>query len=180
MAISPLSFLHLSGCPEPTPQSKRGCATRTAHLDRLDLDRSAGAIALTRCLTRCMVGAFEHEGVVKKDERRVHQRIPHEVRVSLGSESNFFTGFTEDIAEGGVFVATESLLPLGTLLRFDLSLGKGSVTAVGEVRWVRETSADSDQPAGIGIRFVGLHSKVRDVINAFIAERRAAIFYDDD
>ena len=116
-------------------------------------------------------------------EKRAHDRIDHRVAVTVTSESNFYTGFTQDISEGGVFVATPDLLPIGAMVEFELALGggKGTVTVRGEVRWVRELSEyNPDAPPGFGVRFTNLHPKVADIINAFIDARRDSMFYDDD
>jgi len=110
----------------------------------------------------------------KVSERRGNERIAYPVEVSMTSDHNFYVGFTEDISDGGVFIATRTPLPPGTHLEFELGLGKGRVRVEGEVRWIRET----DSP-GMGIQFVNLHPKIAESINAFLTERREAIFYDD-
>jgi len=115
------------------------------------------------------------------DERRVHRRIPLQVEVSLSSEHNFYTGFTSDISEGGVFVATRESLALGTSVQFDLKLGSGQLQVTGVVRWVREYSALTQEvPPGVGVEFVDLHPKAAKIINAFIQQRRESLFFDDE
>ncbi len=115
-------------------------------------------------------------------DRRSHERIPFTVVVSLTSEHNFYTGFTQDISEGGVFIATNCLEPVGAIREFELSVGagKGKVTAQGEVRWVREANDFSDVPPGMGIRFLDLHPEIERRINQFIGRKREALFFDDD
>ena len=44
------------------------------------------------------------------DNRRRHLRYAVELDVSMSSEHNFYAGFAENLSEGGVFVATHSLL----------------------------------------------------------------------
>ena len=118
---------------------------------------------------------------LKPDERRIYERVSLEVEVSLTSENNFYTGFTHDISEGGVFVASHETLPLGTELSFSLKLGKGVVHCKGVVRWVREPSPYlQGVPPGMGVMFEDLSPKVQDAINDFISGRRESIFYDDD
>lgn len=113
-------------------------------------------------------------------ERRDHERLPACVEVNMTSENNFFSGFTSDLSEGGVFVATYEVLPVGTRVRFDFKLGKGSLSCEGEVRWVREPSPYLDGVSpGMGLRFVDLPPQVERAINDFIAEHREAIFFDD-
>ena len=118
---------------------------------------------------------------IPQDERRVHERVPLEVEISLTSESNFYTGFTSDVSEGGIFVATRETIPVGTKLSFDMKLGSGTVKVTGEVRWARAyNELNEDVPPGVGVQFTDLHPKVAQIINAFIAKRRDSIFYDDE
>ena len=52
----------------------------------------------------------------KTAESRQFTRVPFTVEVSVASEHNFFTGFTSNISEGGVFIATDLPPPLGTIV----------------------------------------------------------------
>ena len=118
---------------------------------------------------------------LKPNERRVDTRVALEVEVSLTSENNFYTGFTHDISEGGVFVASHETLPLGTALSFSLKLGRGVAHCKGVVRWVREPSPYLDGvPPGMGLMFEEVAPNVQKAINDFISGRRESIFYDDD
>lgn len=118
---------------------------------------------------------------LKPDERRNHERVSLEVEVSMTSENNFYTGFTQDISEGGVFVASHETLPLGTELSFALKLGKGVVHCKGVVRWIREAGPYlQGVPPGMGVMFEDLAPKVQAAINDFIAGRRESIFFCDD
>jgi uncharacterized protein (TIGR02266 family) len=118
---------------------------------------------------------------IPHDERRVHERVPLQVEVSLTSENNFYTGFTSDISEGGLFVATRETVPLGTEVGFEMKLGSGKVNVTGVVRWARPYNPlNEDVAPGVGVEFVNLHPKVAQIINAFIVKRRDSIFYDDE
>lgn len=117
----------------------------------------------------------------KPHERREHDRVQMDVEVTLTSENNFYAGFTHDISEGGVFVASHDVLPIGSEVVFQLKLGKGVVSCKGEVRWIRENSPYLDGvPPGFGVAFTELDDSVVQAINDFIARRREAIFYDED
>lgn len=114
--------------------------------------------------------------------QREGSRIDLTVAVSLTSEHNFFTGFTENISEGGVFVATYEPLPVGTVIDFELQLvpGPGTVPVRGVVCWIREANDYTlDVSPGMGLRFVNLHPQVAEAITRFVREAREAIFYDD-
>ena len=114
--------------------------------------------------------------------QRHHRRIPLEVEVTIESDHNFFTGFTNNISEGGIFVATSLLKPLGTKVAFTFSLAPfpEKVSVNGVVRWIREDSKlTEDSPAGMGIQFIDLHPTVAKRIDAFISRSRDTIFYDE-
>lgn len=114
--------------------------------------------------------------------RRRNPRISFEVEVTLESDHNFFTGFSHNISEGGVFVATPHVLPMGTVVEFTFRLDPfpEQVSVRGEVRWTRESNDDtSDVPSGMGLQFVDLHPVMAERINAFISRKRETIFYDD-
>jgi uncharacterized protein (TIGR02266 family) len=114
-------------------------------------------------------------------ERRKHERVQAVVEVSLTSEHNFYTGFTQDISEGGVFIAGIDLFPIGTPVEFALRLGTGAIVLTGVVRWVREPGPDTEEAMpGIGVEFIDLHPVVKDRINEFIRSRRESLFFADD
>ena len=113
-------------------------------------------------------------------ERRKSYRIDAKVRVHSRSETNFFTGYTSDLSEGGVFFATRDLLPVGSVVSFDLVLDQRETLRVtGIVRWVRETNMEMGHtPPGMGIQFVALPVDMEDRIREYIEVRREALFHD--
>ena len=116
-------------------------------------------------------------------EKRRYDRLPVELEVELGaaSDHNFYTGFTHNISEGGLFIATNHIHPLGTPLEFTFTLDDRPepIEMRGVVRWVREPEAVSEMPPGIGIEFEDLTPEHLRRIQAFIERRRETIFYDD-
>ncbi len=66
------------------------------------------------------------EPVLLTRERRGTRRVELEVDIGYHSETNFFTGFVNDISEGGIFVATYDLLPVGTHLMVSFVLPDGT------------------------------------------------------
>jgi uncharacterized protein (TIGR02266 family) len=115
------------------------------------------------------------------DARRVHSRRDVELEVTLESESNFYLGFTENLSEGGLFIATHNLRPIGSTVEVTLKLPNVSeaIKAVGTVRWTREFSETSDTSPGMGVRFEQIEpqqaAQIRDFLN-----QRAPLFYDED
>ncbi len=118
-------------------------------------------------------------------EHREHERLPCalQVSVSSSSEHNFYTGFTQNISEGGIFVSTSQLLDVGTELAFEFVVDPDPepIHVTGVVRWVREaTEFTKDVPPGMGIMFTNLTPEVSRSINDFIKRRRDSIFMDVD
>ncbi|MBS2027796.1 MAG: TIGR02266 family protein [Deltaproteobacteria bacterium] len=111
---------------------------------------------------------------------RVHHRAKLKVQVDFESDHNFFTGFSSDISEGGLFVATVNLQPLGSPVEVAFALPTGEqVVAKGVVRWIREASdQDATVQPGMGIQFEHLSEDARDAVHQFISQREP-MFYTD-
>ena len=112
-------------------------------------------------------------------DARQHPRLPLVVEVHLQSENNFYAGITDNISEGGVFVATVNPPEIGTVVEFELHLppDHGPFHLVGEVRWHRPVRAAIDgAPAGCGIRFTALSVETARAIAAFVQQRETILF----
>ena len=111
-------------------------------------------------------------------DRRATPRVELCVGVGFSSDTNFYTGFSEDLSAGGLFVATHALLPIGTSMNITFWLPNGhEVSTVGVVRWVRDTrDYNDDAGPGMGVQFRGLRTADADAIRRFIALREP-IFY---
>lgn len=114
-----------------------------------------------------------------QEVRRVHDRASLAVEVTLAGDHNFFVGFSENVSEGGLFVATHSVREAGSRIALEFTLpGRDEPLHVfGVVRWVRVYNPDSDTPPGLGIQFVDLDDVVAAEIRAFVTQR-APIFFD--
>ncbi|MCC6877271.1 MAG: TIGR02266 family protein [Sandaracinaceae bacterium] len=106
------------------------------------------------------------------DERRDAERGRVETYVGLEGESTFFTGRTGDVSSGGLFVATEEPLPVGTELVLSFLLPDGyRVRAAARVTWVRAPRyRPGELPAGMGLRFEELSPKDRHAIEHYLRE----------
>lgn len=113
-------------------------------------------------------------------DRRGSHRVAIEAEVTYASDSNFYAGFAEDLSDGGLFIATYNLQPIGTRIEISFTLPNGHiVNAVGQVRWVRDTRDDSDDaPPGMGVQFEALAPEDKRGIVAFLC-RRDPMFYAD-
>jgi uncharacterized protein (TIGR02266 family) len=114
-------------------------------------------------------------------ERRTSERRIIEVDIGIQSATNFFTGFTQDISSGGLFVSTFDILAIGTPLNINFRLPGGPVLSLnGTVRWIREyNETNPEMEPGMGIRFEELNSRDAEAINEFMAQN-PPIFYEDN
>src|SRR6185503_456518 len=113
--------------------------------------------------------------------RRQHARHNVELEVTMESETNFYMGLTENLSEGGLFIATHVLKPLGTQIEVSFKLPDmpEPIKVTGTVRWVREYSETSDTSPGLGVRFEHIGAEHTDHIRQFLAARDP-LFYDED
>ena len=112
---------------------------------------------------------------------RLNERFGFGVEVSLESEHNFYTGFTENVSTGGLFIATRDLLAIGTQLQITFSIPDlDSFVATVEVRWHRLEQAGTDGLSpGMGVRFLNLTEDQKRAVNAFIDKRETLFFLDE-
>jgi len=83
---------------------------------------------------------------------RRSRRLACSFVVTYGKDAEFIREFTEDIGEGGTFIRTDRLFPVGTVVECKLKppgylLG---VKLTGRVAWVKTTG----QPRGMGVEFL--------------------------
>jgi uncharacterized protein (TIGR02266 family) len=114
-------------------------------------------------------------------QRRAFERLDIELSVGVTSEHNFFTGFSANIAEGGIFVATHQVRDVGCLLHLEFSLpGEQAPIAVSAVvRWVKPYHEGSDGSPGLGLEFISIAPEDVQRIQTFIERERAPLFWED-
>ena len=110
---------------------------------------------------------------------RVHRRLSLELEVTLHSDSNFYLGLTQNLSNGGIFVATHLVQPMGTVVELALRLPTRAtaLSLVGRVRWVREVHDAFDVPPGMGIEFEGISEEDSRTIGEFLVAR-TPLFFD--
>ncbi len=112
-------------------------------------------------------------------DARSHRRLSLELEVSLQSDSNFYIGLTENLSNGGIFVATHLVQPIGTVVSITLRLPnrKEPLALGGRVKWVREFSDTLEVPPGMGIEFETISDDCARAIHEFLAAR-TPLFFD--
>ncbi len=107
-------------------------------------------------------------------------RVRMQATIDMRSDSNFFTGFTTNVSEGGIFVATVQSVPRGTTVDLDFTLPGGRPMKVtGVVRWTREVNDKTPElMPGMGVQFSHLPPEVASAITDFVATREPMFFPD--
>lgn len=102
-----------------------------------------------------------------------------EANIGLRTEANFWVGFEDEIARGGVFVPTYASYQPGEPVRVLVTLPEGGrFESAARVRFVRDPSeSDPTLEPGLGLAFESLAADHRDLARRFIA-RRSPLFYD--
>ena len=116
----------------------------------------------------------------QNNNQRSTERFGFQCEVSAKSGHQFFTGFSENISAGGLFISTYQTQELGS--RFTITFTVPGVDHEFEakcvVRWVREYSeTQPDMTPGMGVSFEGLSERDEQVLNA-IVKRVETMFYD--
>lgn len=119
-------------------------------------------------------------------------RYAIQIGITLCGDNNFYMGLSENLSEGGVFIATQTVLDIGTVVRLQFSIStedKPPITVVGVVRWVRTRNAlaqdhncftpaeENQMRPGIGIQFSEVGPQDEATIREFFRLRRPD-FYD--
>ncbi len=112
-------------------------------------------------------------------QRRSLPRIDAVLEIDFESDHTFFSGFSENLSDGGLFVATYAGRRIGERLyvRFTLPGLESPIEAKVQVRWLREYDVDGSEHPGFGAGFVDLAQGDRELIQR-VLERRAPLFFE--
>lgn len=126
------------------------------------------------------IGRISPPGGAEAAKKRQSPRVKMQAAVDFTTDSNFFNGFSANISDGGLFVATVNLLPLGTEVDLSFTLPSGvKVEAKGVVRWVREVNDKlPDAFPGLGVQFSALQPSAQAAIDQFLSQRDPLFFAD--
>ena len=103
-----------------------------------------------------------------------------EANIGATTESNFYRGFSGQVHDGGVFLATYDVLPRGTWTDLVVTLPGGFEFRCDA--WVRFVSDPLDfsngAEPGVGLQFDALNNEARELILRFI-RKRPPLFFDE-
>jgi uncharacterized protein (TIGR02266 family) len=107
--------------------------------------------------------------------RRSEPRFEAELRVEYHSLDDFVVAYTEDISRGGVFVATDNLLAIGSVVRLNLALPNDGPTVhiIARVAYVLGPQPpESPKRSGMGMEFLDVEGgPLADQLEAFLTLR---------
>ena len=108
---------------------------------------------------------------------RQSERQRCELQIEFTEETQLFAGLTQDISEGGVFIATYHLRPVGMRLDLSFVLPDGvEIQTGGIVRWLRDGATEGLRP-GMGVAFTDLRPECLESLNRY-CRKRAPLYMD--
>lgn len=138
----------------PTPRAERE--------DMLTLAPPAAEQSLSRIVVSTYPAAEPSEA-----ERRRAERLGSEFEVEFLDDTHLISGLTQDISQGGLFVATYHALPIGSQISLAIELPGGRIEVRGEVRWARAEREALEQRPGFGVAFTELSSEALAALTEF-------------
>ena len=113
----------------------------------------------------------------------IQPRVPVVVEVFMRDDETLWSGVSENISAGGVFVRTARLREIGDVIRVELSLPHGDVVIRTdcEVTWVRPTRGRKpEEQGGMGLRFLAIEPPAETAISEMVASWADDIFQQID
>lgn len=111
---------------------------------------------------------------MKSADRRKHPRAALQVQVDIHSGSNFYSGQTRDLSEGGLFIEGPAFVPIGETITIRVTLLGKKLDLSSEVAWILHDAAG--EAIGFGARFVHLTKTAQKTILTFMKQREPMPF----
>ena len=103
-------------------------------------------------------------------ERRQFERFETSISVDYSSGDTFLFSYIQNISEMGIFIRSDSPLPIGTMLQLRFAPdGQTAIELLGEVTWINPYRPFGDNlNPGMGVRFRDLSADLRERIVALV------------
>lgn len=117
---------------------------------------------------------------LENEQRQSTLSVNVNTMLNMNTDHQFYNGFSENIEEGGIFVATFDPKPVNAKILVNFKLPGGRpVAAKGNVHFVREYNPLTPETApGMGVKFTELLPEDKEAIEEYL-KQRAPLFYDD-
>ena len=109
-------------------------------------------------------------------------RVPLDLNVNFESRGEVHPCLMKNLSDGGIFVATESPLPIGTPFNVRIRIDKTGedVELPGEVVSVGVSANLAEEKHGMGIRFVNLTEAQKKQVSEFSEQAMKKAIGDED
>jgi type IV pilus assembly protein PilZ len=106
----------------------------------------------------------EKEPTQEGSERRQYERFETSISVDYSSGETFLFSYIQNISEMGIFIRSDSPLPIGTSLELRFAPdGQTPMELAGEVTWINPYRPFGDNlNPGMGVRFRELTPEMRE------------------
>ena len=152
----------------PRTVTARAVGTTTVGVvDRSYLDEEFNRLSGSfRMILKSLVLRLEKttEKAAEKKLLRKEPRVPKVLSLSFKSRAGLVSAFSGDMSASGLFIKTAKPLPEGErfLLKLNLPDDADPIEIESEVSWSRAKTDDpSQQPPGMGIKFVNIRTEDR-------------------
>lgn len=117
----------------------------------------------------------------RRTDPRLNFELNIDFEVSVDGPHNFFTGISQDISKGGVFLATHQIYPIGTNMKLSFQIEGVLITIDAIVRWVRspERITGDDVLPGMGLQFLNPGPEITKAFDSFL-EKKEPLLIDED
>lgn len=105
------------------------------------------------------------------DDRRKEPRLDVNIQVDYKARDMFISNYVTNISKGGVFIQTDSPLPIHSEIQVTFSIPETgrTITAKGKVAWTYDIKKGSISiTPGMGIRFTDLSMDNRKILEDYI------------
>ena len=108
----------------------------------------------------------------QRADRRHSERENIKIPVDYSAVDAFFSEFTTNINEGGMFVETEAPPPLDAIVQLQIRLPEMDhpIKLGGRVAWVSDGKGEA--PPGMGVEFQEMTPQLRATINDLVRRLR--------
>jgi len=107
------------------------------------------------------------------EEKRKDPRYEVDLKVDYASKDIFVSNYVSNISKGGIFIQTESPLPIRSKIQLKIFLPDTKVTIAvkGMVAWNYDIKKGSGKiSSGMGIRFVDLSPEGKAVLEEYVQQ----------
>jgi hypothetical protein len=154
-SLPPPAPLAVPALPPPLPLAELAVEP-PAPMESPQLAALPPSIAVEARLSRVSVSPVAGEAGTQRD-----------LELEFLGDTHFIADFDQDIARGGVFVATYERYEPGTIVELAFEFGELQAQARGQVRWTLPERDDTEQRPGLAIFFTELPQETAAVLGEF-------------